>query len=37
MTRANRERKKKKRYEITKCMYELPPFPDHYQKEVHNK
>ncbi len=27
MTRANRERKRKKRYEISKCMYELPPFP----------
>lgn len=34
MTRANRERKKKKRVEISKCMYDLPPYPDHFDEQV---
>lgn len=37
MTRANRERKKKKRIEISKCMYELPAFTDHFESQLHNK
>ena len=36
MTRANRERKKNKRFEIVigKCMYEIGPFPEKYEPEV---
>ena len=34
MTRANRERKKKKRIEISKCMYELPPFTTKFEPQV---
>ena len=34
MTRANRERRKKKRYEISKCMYELPPFAARFEPQV---
>ena len=36
MTRANRERRKNKRYEIVigKCMYEIAPFPEKYELEV---
>uniref|UniRef100_A0A0K2TJJ0 Uncharacterized protein n=1 Tax=Lepeophtheirus salmonis TaxID=72036 RepID=A0A0K2TJJ0_LEPSM len=37
MTRANRERKKKKRYEISKCLYDLPPFNEKYEPEIHNR
>ena len=37
ITRANRERKKKKTYETTKCMYDLPPFDPHFDPMVHNK
>ncbi|XP_023326920.1 uncharacterized protein LOC111700276 [Eurytemora carolleeae] len=37
MTRQNRERAKKKRYESAKCMYELPPFDPHYDPKIHNK
>lgn len=36
MTRANRERKKNKCFEIVigKCMYEIGPFPEKYEPEV---
>ena len=36
MTRANRERKKNKCFEIVigKCMYEIGPFPERYEPEV---
>ena len=34
MTRANRERRKKKRYEISKCMYELPPYAARFEPQV---
>jgi len=36
ITRANRERINKKRFEIiiSKCMYEIKPFPDKYEPEV---
>ena len=36
MTRANRERKKNKRWEIiiSKCMYELAPFPQRFEAKV---
>lgn len=39
MTRQNRERKKKRRYEkpISKCMYHLPEFAPAFDKEIHNK
>ncbi|XP_040568655.1 uncharacterized protein [Lepeophtheirus salmonis] len=37
MTRANRERMKNKRIEISKCMYEIPPFPERFDPKVHNK
>ena len=37
ITRANRERKRKKTYEIQKCMYDLPPFDPHFDPLVHNK
>lgn len=37
MTRANRERKKKKRYEISKCMYNLPSYSRSFEPDVHNK
>ena len=37
ITRANRERKRKKTYEIQKCMYDLPPFDTHFDPLVHNK
>ena len=30
LTRAKRERAKKKTYETNKCMYELPPFDPHF-------
>ena len=38
MTRANRERKKNKCFEIVigKCMYEIGPFPEKYEPEVSN-
>ena len=31
------ERKRKKTYEIQKCMYDLPPFDPHFDPLVHNK
>jgi|FrelakmetLWP11LW_1041352.scaffolds.fasta_scaffold330017_1 hypothetical protein len=36
ITRANRERIRKKRFEIviSKCMYEIKSFPDQYEPEV---
>ena len=36
ITRANRERIRKKRFEIiiSKCMYEIKEFPDKYEPEV---
>ena len=34
MTRANRERKKKKRIDIAKCMYDLPMFDSHFEPVV---
>ncbi len=36
ITRANRERINKKRFEIviSKCMYEIKPFPEKYEPEV---
>ncbi len=34
MTRANRERKRKRRTESRKCMYELEPFDTHFQPAV---
>jgi hypothetical protein len=36
ITRANRERIRKKRFEIiiSKCMYEIKAFPDQYEPEV---
>ena len=36
ITRANRERIDKKKYEIgiSKCMYEIRPFERHYDKNV---
>jgi len=39
MTRANRERKKNKCFEIVigKCMYEIGPFPERYEPEKHDK
>ena len=37
ITRANRERKRKKTYEIQKCMYDLPPFDPHFDPLIHNK
>jgi hypothetical protein len=37
LTRAKRERAKKKTYETTECMYELPPFHPHFDPMVHNK
>lgn len=37
ITRANRERKRKKTYEIQKCMYDLPPFDPHFDPLKHNK
>ena len=37
LTRAKRERAKKKTYETNKCMYELPPFDPHFDPMVHNK
>merc|ERR1712062_460209 len=39
MTRANRERAKRRKQEIviSKCMYEINPFPDQFEPEKHNK
>ena len=37
LTRAKRERAKKKTYAPTKCMYHLPPFDPHFDPMVHNK
>jgi hypothetical protein len=37
ITKANRERKRKKTYETTKCMYDLPPFDPHFDPMIHNK
>jgi len=36
ITRANRERIRKKKFEIiiSKCMYEIKPFPDKFDPEV---
>lgn len=36
ITRANRERIRKKRFEIiiSKCMYEIKPFPERYHPDV---
>ena len=37
ITRAKRERDKKKTYQTEKCMYHLPPFDPHFEPMVHNK
>ena len=37
LTRAKRERAKKKTYETNKCMYHLPPFDPHFDPMIHNK
>lgn len=37
ITRAKRERDKKKVYTGAKCMYQLPPFDPHFDPMVHNK
>ena len=34
MTRANRERKKAKKIDIMKCMYDLPRFDSHFETVV---
>ena len=34
MTRANRERKKTKKINIMKCMYDLPRFDSHFEPQV---
>ena len=34
--RAKRERGRKVTYETNKCLYELPPFDDHFDPLVHN-
>ena len=37
LTRAKRERARKKTYETNKCMYHLPPFDPHFDPRIHNK
>ena len=39
ITRSNRERLEKKKFEIiiTKCMYEIRPFEKYYDPMIHNK
>ena len=37
LTRAKRERDKKKTIEATKCMYTLEPFDSHFEPTKHNK
>ena len=34
--RAKRERERKVTYDTNKCLYELPPFDDHFDPLVHN-
>jgi len=36
MTRANRERKRRKRVETSKCMYKIPAFDPTFDAEIHN-
>ena len=37
LTRAKRERDKKKTFDSNKCMYTLEPFDDHFEPTKHNR